>query len=132
MYVLKGITACSESCVGSYYGLPSQGRCQSPNFSAYTKLVNIYLATQTELLDSFTERNESILAPTMSEPDIIGVREATFAWDLDTSAADTPGTGRRNFKLHIENELVFKRGQINLIVGPTGCGKTSLLMALLG
>ena len=28
--------------------------------------------------------------------------------------------------------MVFKQGKINLIVGPTGCGKTSLLMALLG
>ena len=38
----------------------------------------------------------------------------------------------RNFTLHVSNELVFKRGAINLIAGPTGCGKTSLLMALLG
>ena len=28
--------------------------------------------------------------------------------------------------------MVFKQGKTNLIVGPTGCGKTSLLMALLG
>lgn len=28
--------------------------------------------------------------------------------------------------------MVFERRKINLIVGPTGCGKTSLLMALLG
>lgn len=34
--------------------------------------------------------------------------------------------------LRIDDELLFKRGHINLIVGSTGCGKTSLLMALLG
>lgn len=34
--------------------------------------------------------------------------------------------------LHVEEELVFKRGKINMIIGPTGSGKTSLLMALLG
>ena len=34
--------------------------------------------------------------------------------------------------LHIDDELFFKRGKINLVVGPTGSGKTSLLMALLG
>ena len=28
--------------------------------------------------------------------------------------------------------MIFKQGKINLIIGPTGCGKTSLLMALLG
>ena len=63
---------------------------------------------------------------------MIGIREATFAWDLDGPAVGTPGSRRRNFQLSIDQELVFKRGQINLIVGPTGCGKTSLLMALLG
>ena len=44
----------------------------------------------------------------------------------------TPGSTRRNFNLRIEGEVIFKQGKINLIVGPTGCGKTSLLMALLG
>lgn len=34
--------------------------------------------------------------------------------------------------LHLDEELLFKRGCMNLIVGSTGCGKTSLLMALLG
>ena len=34
--------------------------------------------------------------------------------------------------LTIDDEVVFKRGKINLIIGPTGAGKTSLLMALLG
>ena len=34
--------------------------------------------------------------------------------------------------LRIPGELCFLRGKINLIAGPTGSGKTSLLMALLG
>ena len=34
--------------------------------------------------------------------------------------------------LRVDEELFFKRGKLNLIVGPTGAGKTSLLMALLG
>ena len=45
----------------------------------------------------------------------------------------TPVTpGRRNFRLRIEGELFFRRGAINMIIGPTGAGKTSILMALLG
>lgn len=32
----------------------------------------------------------------------------------------------------MDDEVFFRRGKINLIVGPTGAGKTSLLMALLG
>ena len=34
--------------------------------------------------------------------------------------------------LRITDEVFFERGKLNLIVGPTGAGKTSLLMALLG
>ena len=33
--------------------------------------------------------------------------------------------------MRIEEELLFKRGQINLIVGPTGSGKTSLSLAII-
>ena len=34
--------------------------------------------------------------------------------------------------LNIDDQVFFRRGKINLIVGSTGAGKTSLLMALLG
>lgn len=36
------------------------------------------------------------------------------------------------FRLRIEEEVKFKEGAFNLVVGPTGSGKTSVLMALLG
>ena len=64
----------------------------------------------------------------------IGIHHASFTWANDSSKlAVTPGgTRKRMFMLHVDEELFFKRGKINLIVGPTGSGKTSLLMALLG
>jgi ABC-type multidrug transport system fused ATPase/permease subunit len=65
--------------------------------------------------------------------DIVGFKDATFAWSADSNAYDgTQTPSRRNFALHVDGELFFKRGAINLIVGPTGSGKTSMLMALLG
>ena len=53
-----------------------------------------------------------------------------FTWN----ASDDTETrvDRRRFTLRIDDEVVFKTGRINLIVGPTGSGKTSMLMALLG
>jgi ABC-type nitrate/sulfonate/bicarbonate transport system ATPase subunit len=67
---------------------------------------------------------------TQLAPDVIGIREAVFSWTNEKDGSLTPS--RQPFNLHIDNELIFKPGCINLIIGPTGSGKTSLLMALLG
>ena len=63
---------------------------------------------------------------------LVGVRNASFTWPSESTRAVTPGSSRRNFGLRIEDEVIFKQGKINLIVGPPGYGKTSLLMALFG
>ncbi|KAL5121776.1 Transporter of the ATP-binding cassette (ABC) [Pleosporales sp. CAS-2024a] len=59
---------------------------------------------------------------------VIGFENATLSWggkDLtDQSAADA-------FKL-MDLDLKFRVGHLNVIAGPTGSGKTSLLMGLLG
>ncbi|SCU77356.1 LAME_0A00826g1_1 [Lachancea meyersii CBS 8951] len=51
----------------------------------------------------------------------IGFENATFSWDRSTA----------DFKLK-NLSLDFKMGKLNVVIGPTGSGKTSLLMALLG
>ncbi|KZP18368.1 P-loop containing nucleoside triphosphate hydrolase protein [Athelia psychrophila] len=84
----------------------------------------------TELLDEFTEAKESDQDMSTMDSGAIGFRDATFSWSAASEGAVTPS--RKQFRLHLENEVLFKPGQINLVVGPTGCGKTSLLMALLG
>ena len=87
---------------------------------------------QTELLDDFTGKEPIGLFRGVdgSTDERIGFRDATFAWSCDTDGSLTPS--KRGFSLHIEGELFFTRGHINVITGPTGSGKTSLLMALLG
>ncbi|KAJ6612652.1 P-loop containing nucleoside triphosphate hydrolase protein [Mycena sp. CBHHK59/15] len=84
----------------------------------------------TELLDCFTEKEEAaeFLAPQASNE--IGFHDASFTWSNDSDGSVTPS--RHKFVLRIDDELLFKRGCINLVLGPTGSGKTSLLMALLG
>ncbi|KAF8883986.1 P-loop containing nucleoside triphosphate hydrolase protein [Infundibulicybe gibba] len=85
----------------------------------------------TELLDSFSERDVVDFLPgDPTSSDLIGFRDATFVWSDDVAGSLTPS--KRHFSLRIEGELIFKPGCVNLIVGPTGSGKTSLLMALLG
>ncbi|KAJ7759560.1 P-loop containing nucleoside triphosphate hydrolase protein, partial [Mycena metata] len=84
----------------------------------------------TELLDSFTEKAETAEFMNTEVSDDIGFRDATFTWSSDDDGSATPS--KHKFTLRIDDELLFKRGRFNLVLGPTGAGKTSLLMALLG
>jgi ABC-type uncharacterized transport system fused permease/ATPase subunit len=87
--------------------------------------------SQTELLDSFTVKTnqDGLLARNAQlNHDEIGFRKAMFSWSNTSDMTTT----RSQFCLRIEDELLFQRGRINLVIGPTGSGKTSLLMALLG
>ncbi|KAG6805189.1 hypothetical protein H0H92_000368, partial [Tricholoma furcatifolium] len=84
----------------------------------------------TELLDEFQKKDVNTLPPENQHDGDIGFRNANFVWSNDSEGSLTPS--KRKFSLRIQDELLFKRGQMNLITGPTGSGKTSLLMALLG
>ncbi|EGO28521.1 hypothetical protein SERLADRAFT_354415 [Serpula lacrymans var. lacrymans S7.9] len=85
-----------------------------------------------ELLDSFHAHyhGASLFKQADEELDVIGFKDAVFTWSENRNGSLTPS--KRNFSLKIEDELFFHRGRVNLIVGPTGSGKTSMLMALLG
>ncbi|KDR83050.1 hypothetical protein GALMADRAFT_866663 [Galerina marginata CBS 339.88] len=87
----------------------------------------------TELLDVFTDDKADVtaeVAPTFDK-EAIGFNNATFSWSIGAQDG-TMTPSRRAYRLQIDDELLFKPGCINLIVGPTGSGKTSILMALLG
>ncbi|CAK5284005.1 unnamed protein product [Mycena citricolor] len=85
----------------------------------------------TELLDSFGEKKvEARALINTGGSEEIGFRRATFSWQSESDGSLTRSS--RHFSLKFDNEIIFKRGKINLVVGPTGSGKTSLLMALLG
>lgn len=73
--------------------------------------------------------NANAVAPNAN---VLGMRNAQFTWSKDdtTDGLNTPSSSR--FALRVTDEIIFKRGAFNIVVGPTGCGKTSLLMALLG
>ncbi|KAI9444468.1 hypothetical protein H4582DRAFT_1805817 [Lactarius indigo] len=97
--------------------------------------VNDFLR-DTELLDEFADADkgsERVMLTDAShfDQDVIGFQNASFTWSND-DADGTLTPSRRRFTLRVQGELLFKRGCFNLIIGPTGSGKTSLLMALLG
>ncbi len=59
---------------------------------------------------------------------VIGLRDATFIWGARDAVADDGSMAFRLLDISVE----FMIGKLNVITGPTGSGKTSLLMALLG
>ncbi|KAI0768312.1 P-loop containing nucleoside triphosphate hydrolase protein [Trametes elegans] len=94
----------------------------------------------TELIDEFDEKEteseeRGILATEVPEEykGVVGIRHASFTWSKDATPSQTPGgTRKRAFVLSVDDEVIFQCGKLNMVVGPTGAGKTSLLMALLG
>ena len=60
----------------------------------------------------------------------IGLEDATLTWGA-TKDASSNADGLNAFRL-IDVSVEFQIGKLNIIAGPTGSGKTSLLMALLG
>ncbi|KAH8990840.1 hypothetical protein EDB92DRAFT_1935217 [Lactarius akahatsu] len=99
--------------------------------------VNDFLC-DTELLDEFVNANakdsQHVMQANAShfDQDVIGFKNASFTWSNDDAADGALTPSRLRFTLRVHDELLFKRGCFNLIIGPTGSGKTSLLMALLG
>jgi ABC-type multidrug transport system fused ATPase/permease subunit len=89
----------------------------------------------TELLDAFTgeEGTSPHVDSAASHKDDIGISSSVFSWSAERSSlsgTQTPSKGR--FRLRVDEDLIFEKGRINLIAEPTGSGKTSVLMALLG
>jgi hypothetical protein len=80
------------------------------------------IPVQTELLDVFDEKETPVLVtadPGSNEQ--IGFRNATFSWSKESDGSLT--RSQRQFQLKIDDEVIFQRGGINLVVGPTGSGK---------
>lgn len=59
---------------------------------------------------------------------MIGFKDATLSWGSKDTPTDDTSAAFRMMDLNVKFEI----GHLNIIAGPTGSGKTSLLMALLG
>ena len=92
-------------------------------------------------ISNFLEERETgkYIQLSLSDASLIGFNDATLAWPASRSAncsdvggiplADMPST--QPFRLHC-HRLEFQLEALNVICGPSGSGKSSLLLALLG
>ncbi|EJU03263.1 P-loop containing nucleoside triphosphate hydrolase protein [Dacryopinax primogenitus] len=85
---------------------------------------------ESPLLDKFSNSGNSMdmLDERPASSEIIGFKNVNLSWV--NQASDDDAT-HQNFTLKIDS-VTFDKGSLNLVTGPTGCGKTSLLLALLG
>ncbi|KAF8310670.1 ATP-binding cassette transporter [Clavulina sp. PMI_390] len=91
----------------------------------------------TELLDEYTPTIDSIadqpsVLPQSLQNNTIGFKNAHFTWSGLSPQSGSLTPSRREFTLRVDEEIIFTPGCLNLIVGPTASGKSSLLLALLG
>ncbi|WWC87878.1 uncharacterized protein L201_002776 [Kwoniella dendrophila CBS 6074] len=85
--------------------------------------------TSSEMIDEYSEgKIATIKTPEQLEAEtqgLIRIKDATFSW------GPVEDGNTQDFNLRIPN-VTFVKGKINLITGPTGSGKSSLLKALVG
>jgi hypothetical protein len=110
---------------------------------------------QTELLDEFSAHSNDSAISEIRHSNThsldVGMGHANFAWSKTASTEGSLTPSRADFQLRFDSDLIFHQNCINLVVGealltfasnledsalwhtgPTGSGKTALLMALLG
>ncbi|RIA90254.1 P-loop containing nucleoside triphosphate hydrolase protein [Glomus cerebriforme] len=92
-------------------------------------------------IENFLNESELIRQdsrPSSSNDPEIGFRNASFKWPDGSSSTDNLSNDNSiNSTIHnkftlIDLDIKFPVGKLSVICGPTGSGKTSLLMALLG
>lgn len=81
-----------------------------------------------------TEKYDQLRDSNIDRPSQIGLENATLTWGTTSLRPEAPSSsdsGADAFRL-INVNVNFPIGRLSIIAGPTGSGKTSLLMALLG
>lgn len=76
------------------------------------------------MIDQFSQGDRAVIKSAdlieAEEQGLIRIKDATFTWG-SAYGSQTP-----DYRLHID-DVTFVKGKINLITGPTGSGKSSLL-----
>lgn len=80
---------------------------------------------QTELLESEKAKTDPSTAIALAEcnKDAIGFSDCSFSWDSFEQTEASARHTRKAFRLRFDGEVLFERGKINIIVGPTASGK---------
>ena len=100
--------------------LPLQAHCDSTKSSQVTGGNSDKSLALTEKAVTTSAIEKPIFPFAKAERDAICVEDGNFSWDTEKDAIIS------------SIQIKIPRGQLTMIVGPVGCGKTTLLKALLG
>lgn len=82
-----------------------------------------YHTTQAELLQSEEHLIGRSVAVGSTKLDAVGFNACSFSWDAFDQPKGSNNRTRKSFRLRFDGEVLFHRGEMNLIVGPTASGK---------
>lgn len=90
-------------------------------------LLDMMPSLKTELLaeEKIDQAETHDVTPTPENEESIGFKSCSFSWDKGTKGKKKTDNTRDRFELRFDDEITFKRGAINIIIGPTASGKVS-------
>lgn len=108
------------------------------NTASLTNMANVCSHISLNRIDAYLSAEELDRSPTVSVENhtCIGLEDATISWNslesiYDASRASSPSSADDIFALR-NVSLDFPTYQLSIICGPTGSGKTLLMLGLLG
>lgn len=119
----KPLTAPIAFTALSLFALLKSPLDQLSGMTAFVIQSKVSLDRISEFLDEKeTDKYEQLNKKKSPNSPNVGFEHATFSWG---------SSSKTDFKLR-DIDVKFKEGALNIIIGPIGAGKTSLLLALLG
>lgn len=126
VFTSMGIFEMLKDLFGMTFWMVNQYITSGVSLGRINKFLN-----ETDMIDAFSPGAQLDFQQTPEhlaaiDDGLIRLKNATFAWGKDSDDKNMI-----NHRIHIP-DVTFRKGEVNLITGPTGSGKSSLLKALVG
>lgn len=126
VFTSMGIFEMLKDLFGMTFWMVNQYITSGVSLNRINKFLN-----ETDMIDAFSPGAQLDFQQTPEQlsaidDGLIRLKDAVFAWGKDSENKNV-----MNFRLNVP-DVTFPKGEVSLITGPTGSGKSSMLKALIG